>query len=222
MAKNKLAKFEENLTFPHLFQPQYQEMSDFFLKGKWSEEFFLNQNPLILELGCGKGEYTVGLAQRCPQTNFIGMDIKGARLWRGCKTVAEEQMKNIAFVRTRIQYIDKFFASGEVDQIWITFPDPQYQKENKRLTSPYFLEKYRSILKSNGVIHLKTDDMKLYQYTLEDVVISNKHRLITHTDDLYAHEFSVPEAQAIKTFYEQRWLSEGKKIKYISFRLNVL
>lgn len=219
MGKNKLLRFQENRTFSHLIQVSHEDLkrAPFYLKGKWREKYFRNQNPLVLELGCGKGEYTTGLAGKYPYKNFIGIDIKGARLWRGCKTTKEMRLDNVAFIRSRIQHIEEFFAEGEVDEIWITFPDPQprQSKAKKRLTSPEFLEKYRNIMKKDGVINLKTDDKPLYQYTLS-VIEDKKLNLINNDDDLYRNDHE-GDAKEIKTFYEKIWLSKGSSIKYIKF-----
>ena len=178
----------------------------------------LNSNPIVLELGCGKGEYTIGLAEKSPDKNFIGMDIKGARLWRGCKIVEERKLKNVAFIRSQVDHITKFFGSNEVDEIWITFPDPQLKKERKRLTSPVFLEKYRNILVPGGLIHLKTDNSALVDYTLE-VLRRERHPVLFSTDDLY-HLREIEDAGTIQTHYERMWLEEGKKICYLEFQLN--
>ena len=219
MAKKKLIHFQENLTFPHLFQPSYRDFDpEFRLRSKWHDLFFDNDRPLAVELGCGKGEYTVGLASRYPDKNFIGIDWKGARLWRGCKTVSEQQLKNVAFVRTQVDHVERIFAHGEVNEIWITFPDPQVKKERLRLTAPIFLEKYRNILTPDGTIHLKTDDLFFYRYTME-VLQENKHKVIMFTDDLY-HLAIQDDATAIQTFYENRWLEQGKKICYVKFQLS--
>jgi tRNA (guanine-N7-)-methyltransferase len=220
VGKKKLIRFAENATFSHLFQYSYEELRKGFpLKGRWHEDFFHNDNTISLELGCGKGEYTVFLAQTYPHRNFIGIDIKGARLWRGCKTVQELKLKNVAFIRTRIQLINKFFEKGEVSEIWLTFPDPQPRmaKAKKRLTSPEFLARYRDILQKNGVIHLKTDDSGLFNYTLETI---NKegHNLLLKLDDLYGSGFE-GDAGAIRTFYESIFLEEGIPIKYLEFQL---
>lgn len=219
--KKKLQRFAENLTFDNFFQYQYEQLqSDGFpLKGRWHEAFFKNENPIIVELGCGKGEYAVGLARQYPDKNFIGVDIKGARMWRGLKTAKEEQLTNVAFLRTRIELIEHYFASGEVSEIWITFPDPQPRKSraHKRLTSPRFINRYRNILKPEGVIHLKTDDMPLYAYTLE-VIREGGHRLVFHTPDLYKLTDEL-DVKKIRTFYEQIWLEQGLTIKYIQFSL---
>ena len=221
MGKKKLIHFQENLTFPFLFQPPYPELDHGFVhKSSWGQNFFRNENPLIAELGCGKGEYTVGLARLNPDKNFIGIDIKGARLWRGCKWVAEENLTNVAFVRTRVDHLVKIFGTGELSEIWITFPDPQPGKERLRLTSPVFLAKYRETLRPGGIIHLKTDDLPFYQYTL-DVIRDEKHTLIADTGDLYSTN-GFDEVKGITTFYEQRWLEMGKKICYLKYQLKEL
>jgi len=230
MSKGKLEKFAEVGTFPNVFQlPGLFNSADFYLKGKWHEEYFKNKNPLILELGCGKGEYTVGLAEKFPDKNFIGIDIKGARLWRGSKTAYENKMNNVAFIRTRIDHIEKVFAPDEVDEIWITFPDPQPQKtrERKRLTSPVFLKRYSSILKPNGIINLKTDNLPLYEYSKE-VALQQGHEIYAATDDLYksiekgedAYINNNAELLQIKTYYEKMFLVQGLKINYLSFKLS--
>lgn len=221
-SKNKLQRFAENETSEKLFQIGYHQLKEetFPLKGKWSSSFFKNNHPIVLELGCGKGEYTVGLAGKYPEKNFIGMDIKGARIWRGLKNASEQQLENVAFVRTRIEMIENFFGTNEVSEIWITFPDPQPQKsrERKRLTSFRFLDRYRKILKKGGLIHLKTDSELLYDYTLQTL---NESLLTIHyaTSDLYATDDEL-EVKSIRTFYEQMWLSQGLKIKYIRFSLD--
>ena len=188
------------------------------MRSRWKQDFFHNDHPVIVELGCGKGEYTIGLAERYPDMNFIGVDMKGARLWRGCKTVEEKLMKNVAFIRSRIDHVEKFFGPGEVSEIWITFPDPQTGKERKRLTSPVFLDRYRQILQPDGIIHLKTDNQGFYNYTLE-IISKYKHKLVFSTGDLYAMQ-QLDEAGTIKTYYENIWLEMGKKICYLKFRLN--
>jgi len=221
MGKDKLRRFAENETFPNMFQEQYEQVKGeggFHLKGKWKEEFFKNDNPLVLELGCGKGEYTVGLAKKYPNKNFIGIDIKGARMWRGCKTSVDEGMKNVAFVRTHVQLIDMYFGENEVDEIWITFPDPQLKKPNKRLTCPRFLERYKKVLKKNGIINLKTDSFELYDYTLNEVLLPNNNIIYFHTPDLYNSGFD-DDVIDIKTFYEGIYLQQGKPITYIKFEL---
>lgn len=224
MAKKKRIRFSENETFPNLFQlPHHQIITGGFqLKGNWNREFFRNEFPIVLELGCGKGEYTTGLARRIPDKNFIGMDIKGARMWRGLKTAHEEGYQNVAFIRTRIELIGHFFGKEEVDEIWITFPDPHPKsfKAKKRLTSPFFLERYRNILKKDHVIHLKTDNPSLFSYTLE-VIEQGCHELLYRNPDIY-QEGLIDYVTEIQTFYEKMWLEEGKKIGYLRFRLDSL
>lgn len=185
--------------------------------GKWNGGFFARANPITLELGCGKGEYTVGLAAAHPERNYIGVDIKGARMWKGAKEVEEKGMDNAAFLRAEIEQIGNFFAPGEVDEIWITFPDPQMQKARKRLTSSRFLTSYRTFLRPGGIINLKTDSPFLYEYTRRLVEL-NGFEVLMQTDDLYGSGLADP-VSSIKTFYEQQWLSRGKTIKLISFRL---
>ncbi|MEI6435007.1 MAG: tRNA (guanosine(46)-N7)-methyltransferase TrmB [Bacteroidota bacterium] len=221
MAKKKLIHFQENLTFPHLFQPSYHELDNgFALRSKWQEAYFANDRPIIVELGCGKGEYTVGLASKHPKLNYIGIDLKGSRLWRGCKSVIEGNLKNVAFVRTRVDHIGKIFAPGEISAIWITFPDPQQSKERLRLTSPGFLEKYSNVLSPGGIIHLKTDDVAFYLYSI-DVIKKLNHQILWNTDDLY-HSGTDDEVIHIQTYYEEKWLEMGKKICYVRFKLNNL
>ena len=221
MSKKKLQRFAESATFPNFFQPSFEEVTKGFrFRGKWSEGFFKNNHPVFLELGCGKGEYTVGLALKYPGNNYIGVDIKGARMWRGAKTAFEENIANAAFLRTQIGMIDKFFEANEVKGLWITFPDPQPQhsRENKRLTSPRFLKFYRHILAPGAVIHLKTDNAGLFEYTLK-IIEQHDHKLIFSTNDLYK-ETIIPDAGEIQTFYEKIWLREGCKICLLSFILN--
>lgn len=190
------------------------------MKGRWRDDFFGNDNPVVLELGCGKGEYTVGLARRFPDKNFIGIDIKGARMWTGATEARDAGMKNVAFLRTHIEMLDSFFEPGEVDEIWITFPDPQMKKVRKRLTSTRFLDLYRKVLKDGGTIHLKTDSPFLYTYTR----LLAEHNpsaisVATRTDNLYANPETVGDILDIKTFYEKQWLERGLSIKYIAFGL---
>ena len=219
MAKKKLIHFQENLTFPHLFQPAYNDLiTGFPHRGHWHENFFNNDHPIVAELGCGKGEYTVGLAEKYPQGNFIGIDWKGARLWKGSKAVSVQGLRNAGFVRIMVDHVELIFASSEVSEIWITFPDPQVHKERLRLTSPGFLDKYRNILIPGGIIHLKTDDNFFYNYTL-DVIREHNHTLLLHTDDLYNSGID-HDVTSIQTYYESRWLSMGKKICYVRFQLN--
>ena len=212
MGKNKLKKFAEMETFSNVFQPPYKPMA-----GQWRERFFHNNNPIVLELGCGRGEYTVGLARRYPEKNFIGVDIKGARMWAGAKEAELNGIKNAAFLRTNIEFITSFFAKDEVDEIWITFCDPQMKKATKRLTSTWFMQRYHQIVKPDGIIHLKTDSPFLYTYTTEMLRL-NPYPVLANTDDLYACE-QYPDAQALKTHYENQWLDRGLSIKYIAWRL---
>ena len=217
MAKNKLQKFADMETYSHVFQYPFAVLKErgFDMRGKWSEMFFHNDNPIVLELGCGKGEYAVGLARRYPDKNFIGVDIKGARMWTGASEAKAEGIENVAFLRTHIELITHFFAPGEVSEIWITFPDPQMKKTRKRLTSTRMLELYREILKENGIIHLKSDSPFLYTYT-RAMVQENNFPILIDTDDLYNSGID-DDILGIKTFYEQQWLERGKSIKYIKF-----
>jgi len=220
MPKRKLLKFAEIKTFANVFQPEIKInlQTDFELKGKWAEKYFGNENQIVLELGCGKGEYTVGLAEKYPQKNFIGIDIKGARIWRGAKTAIEKKLNNVAFVRTKIDIINSFFSENEVDEIWITFPDPQPTKQNKRLSSAYFINYYRKILKNCGIVHLKTDSRLLHFYTLK-LLENNNINPIFSTHNLYNSGYS-DDILSIKTHYEQIFLNEGKNITYIKFELD--
>lgn len=222
MGKNKIEKFKENATFTNLFQPSLDTVlaADFALKGAWATQYFRNQNPVVLELGCGKGEYTIGLSRIFVDKNFIGVDIKGARLWRGAKTATQENIHNVAFVRTRIEHIAAFFAPNEVDEIWITFPDPQPRKAKacKRLTSSRFLNQYAKFLKPNGLVHLKTDSQVLHNYTRNLVEYNHLH-LNACTTDLYTTHANNPILH-IKTFYEQQFLEQGMPITYLNFNLN--
>ena len=219
MSKRKLERFAELDTFKNVFQPVQSEFicDSFRLKGNWSKDFFKNQNPIILELGCGKGEYTVGLAEKFPEINFIGVDIKGDRIWRGSKTALDKSLRNVAFLRTQIENITFFFGKDEVSEIWITFPDPQPNKPKikKRLTSPQFLECYKKILKPDGIIHLKTDNINLFDYTLE-VINDGGHKLLFSTNDLYNSSVS-GEALSIRTYYEQMFLNQNLPIRYLKF-----
>lgn len=220
MGKNKLKKFADMERFRCVHQfPRHMVIDrPCPLKGNWHKDVFGNSNPITLELGCGKGEYTVGLSQAHPERNHIGVDIKGARIWSGARMVEESNIPNAAFLRTEIEMINFFFSKGEIDEIWITFPDPQMQKCRKRLTSTRFLNLYREFLAPDGIIHLKTDSPFLYEYTRR-LAEMNKLEIIRITDDLYGSGMEDP-ATSIKTFYEQQWLARGKKIKLISFRLN--
>lgn len=220
MAKKKLQRFDENRTFPFFFESDYFSLQkeQFRLKGKWKSDFFRNDHPIVLELGCGKGEYTVGLAERYPAKNFIGIDIKGARMWRGAKTVSDKEISNVAFLRTRIGLINEFFDLHEVDEIWITFPDPQPGcRANKRLTSPRFLHKYQQILNEEHIIHLKTDSDLLFEYTSE-VISENNLKLIERSADINK-DYIEGALVEIMTFYETIWRNQGIPIKYISFSI---
>lgn len=218
--KDKLRKFRENESFSCLLQPATAEVlgTDYRLKGRWGKEFFHNDNPIVLELGCGKGEYTVGLAEMNPGTNYIGMDIKGARLWKGAKYVHENSVPNAAFLRTRIEFIDSVFAPGEISGIWITFADPQIGRERKRLTSPLFLERYRRVMDGNGIVHLKTDSKYLYSYT-KALAVQNGLEILADTEDLYGERDDVGKELSIKTFYESHYLKMGMPINYMAFRI---
>jgi tRNA (guanine-N7-)-methyltransferase len=220
-SKNKLKRFAENERFQNVIQPGRDAIlgGDFELKGQW-DTFFGNENPIVLELGCGKGEYSLGLARLYPDKNFIGIDIKGARFWRGAKTALEEGLPNVAFLRCQIELIDQLFAENEVSEIWITFPDPQikYKRTKHRLTNRSFLDKYKVILKDQGLIHLKTDSEFMHGYTLgllhgmgQEVLYANHH--------VYRNEGSPEEVTGIQTFYEQQYLEAGKPITYIKFRV---
>ena len=223
MAKRKLKKFAEVNTFNNCFFLSFEQFktTGLPLKGKWHSEYFKNNNPIVLELGCGKGEYTVGLAQRYHNKNFIGVDIKGNRIWTGAKTAVEQKMNNVAFIRSRIDFIEGCFNTGEVDEIWITFPDPQPQKTRvrNRLTNLMFINRYKNILKKGGCINLKTDNKPFYEYTLE-VIKENQFELLDNTDDLYADTTKRDEAlTSIKTYYEKKFSDLGFKICYLKFRV---
>ena len=224
MGKNKLARFAENKILPNVFQPTRDEALDNYpLKGKWRTEVFKNQNPIVLELGCGKGEYSVGLAKSFPNKNFIGIDIKGARFWFGAKEAHEKNLNNAAFLRTQIELVDCFFDQDEVDEIWITFPDPQikYRRTKHRMTHPDFLDRYRKILKKDGIIHLKTDSEFLHGYTL-GLLQGQGHEIISAHHDIYGapeYEPGTPLLREIKTYYEGLFSAKGKTITYIKFRI---
>ena len=207
-------------TFDHVIQASFDEVfkKDYKLKGNWNKDFFKNDNPIILELGCGKGEYTIGLAKQNPEINYIGIDIKGARMWRGARTALDEGIKNVAFIRTRVDLINSFFAEDEISEVWVTFPDPQPKKIYKRLTSTRFLGYYQKLLIENGIVNLKTDSAELYAYTKKVVALNNLKTLID-TNDLY-NSGIVDNILSIKTFYEQQFLEQGKPITYIKFKLN--
>lgn len=221
-SKNKLKRFKENETFANVFQPTREEVlnNGLLKKGQW-HAFFGNDNPIVLELGCGKGEYTVGLAKRYPNKNFIGIDIKGARFWRGAKTAIEDQLPNVAFIRTQIELIDHLFAVGEVGEIWITFPDPQikYKRSKHRMTNPVFLDRYKSILSTQGCVHLKTDSEYMHGYTLG--LLKGLGLPIDYANhDVYKNEGAPAEVLEIQTFYENQYLAQNKPITYLRFRFN--
>lgn len=221
-SKNKLKRFSENETFDNVFQPTREEVvgNEFPLRGKWNDEFFKNDNPIVLELGCGKGEYSVGLAEKFPEKNFIGIDIKGARFWRGAKTAVESGMNNVAFVRTQIELIQHIFAENEVSEIWITFPDPQikYKRTKHRMTNAAFLENYKNILKPNGLMHLKTDSEFMHGYTL-GLLHGLGHEVLYANHNIYKNEGAPAEVTGIQTFYESQYLEVNKPITYIQFRI---
>ncbi len=223
MGKGKLAKFADMERYENVFQYPYSVVDNvpFEMKGCWRQQYFHNSNPIVLELGCGKGEYTVELAKLFPDMNFIGVDIKGARMWTGATQALEQGLKNVAFLRTNIEVIDRFFSDGEVQEIWLTFSDPQMKNPRKRLTSTYFLERYRRFLVDGGIIHLKTDSNFLFTYT-SYVVDENKLPLLFRTTDLYHDERIDDDTRqilSIQTYYESMWIERGLNIKYQKFRL---
>jgi tRNA (guanine-N7-)-methyltransferase len=221
-SKNKLRRFKENETFANVFQPTREELvsSNFNLKGSWRKEVFKNDNPIVLELGCGKGEYAVALAKKYPDKNFIGVDIKGARFWRGAKTALEESIPNVVFLRTQIELIDHAFAANEVDEIWITFPDPQikYKRTKHRMTNLEFLKRYKQILKPEGILHLKTDSEFMHGYTL-GLLHGAGHEVLYANHNVYKQEGSPEEVTSIQTFYESQYLEQNKPITYIRFKI---
>lgn len=220
MGKNKLRKFADLATMERVVQVPFDALQcgECNLRGRWRDEFFGNDRPIILELGCGKGEYTVGLARQNPDANYIGIDIKGARMWTGASQARAEGRTNVGFLRTDIELIDRFFAPGEVDGIWITFPDPQMKKARKRLTSTRFLDLFRRILRPDGIINLKTDSPFLFAYT-SALIRDNSLPLITSVDDLHHSSLANDPQLSIRTHYEQQWIDRGLSIKYLSFRL---
>ncbi|MEG1564388.1 MAG: tRNA (guanosine(46)-N7)-methyltransferase TrmB [Bacteroides sp.] len=219
MGKNKLEKFADMASYPHVFEYPYSVADNvpFDLKGKWNGTFFKNDHPIVLELGCGRGEYTVGLGRMFPDKNFIAVDIKGSRMWTGATEALQAGMTNVAFLRTNIEIIERFFAQGEVSEIWLTFSDPQMKRATKRLTSTYFMERYRRFLKPNGTVHLKTDSNFMFTYT-RCMAEENQLPVEFITEDLY-HSDLVDDILRIKTYYEQQWLERGLSIKYIKFQL---
>jgi len=222
VAKNKLKSFAQIDSFNHVLQPKYLEVhqKDFHLKGNWSRDFFKNDNPIVLELGCGKGEYTTGLAEINPNINYIGMDIKGARIYKGAKTVIEKNLNNVSFIRSSIEPIQSFFSENEISEIWLTFSDPQPNKPKKRLSSSIFLNKYRSFLKPNAIIHLKTDSILLYEYTTS-LVEKNELTVNYKSKNVYSGEILPPAVALIQTFYEKKFIKSGKSINYLEFVIDI-
>jgi tRNA (guanine-N7-)-methyltransferase len=225
--KSKLKRFAEVASFPNVYEIDpaqesflsNQEGLSRDLRGQWAKTHFQNANPIILELACGKGDYTVALANDHPEINYIGVDIKGARMWKGARTAIESGMKNVAFLRTRIEFIDRFFAPEEVSEIWITFPDPFEGKITRRLTSSPFLERYRRFLKRGGIVHLKTDSDLLYEFTHEVIEGDPRCRILYSNNDIYSKPLDFPELEH-KTYYEIKHLGVGRTIKYIRFRID--
>lgn len=221
-SKNKLKRFQDNEVFENVIQPLRSEIveEEFQFKGKWKRDFFKNDKPLILELGCGKGEYTLGLAERNKDCNYLGIDLKGARFWRGAKTALENEMPNVGFLRTQIELVDQVFAEGEVDEIWITFPDPQikWKRTKHRMTNPEFLNKYKHILTKEGIIHLKTDSEFMHGYTL-GILEGLGHDILYAHHNIYVNHEAPEEVVGIQTFYEQQYLDKNKSITYLKFRL---
>ena len=225
MGHRKLKKFAEVEGFSNVFQTHIfpGDGSVFPLKGRWNIDYFKNDNPITLEVGCGRGEYTIELARRFPDSNFIGMDIKGARIWKGAKEAIQEGLKNVAFVRNRIDFIESYFGNGEINEIWIPFPDPYPGKEQKRLVSPEFIERYRNIAPAGTIVHLKTDSHDLYDYTLQQVY-ANNYPLLAYSEDVYAdiksggtEHFAL--LTEIQTYYEKMFLSQSLKIHYVEFSI---
>lgn len=220
-SKNKLKRFRENETFANVVQPTREQVltNSLQLKGNWRQQFFKNDNPIILELGCGKGEYSVHLAQKYPEKNFLGIDIKGARFWRGAKIALEENLTNVGFLRTQIELVDQIFSENEIDEIWITFPDPQikYKRTKHRLTNLEFLDKYRKILKPQGCVHLKTDSEFMHGYTLGLLHALGETVAYAH-HDVYGSQGAPLAVTAVQTFYEKQYLEMGKKITYLRFK----
>lgn len=222
-SKNKLKRFSENETFANVIQPTREDVfnNSLALKGHWRSKIFKNNNPIVLELGCGKGEYSVNLAQRNPDKNYVGVDIKGARFWRGAKSALEEGLQNVVFLRIQIELIDHIFEENEVDEIWITFPDPQikFKRTKHRLTNIDFLNKYKRIIKPDGIVHLKTDSEFMHGYTLG--LLHGLGEVVEYAHhDVYNNEFSPREVTEIQTYYEKQYLEENKKITYLKFRFN--
>ncbi len=221
-SKNKLKRFNENKTFKNVFEPKREALVDavYEMKGAWNEKFFKNNNPIVLELGCGKGEYSVALAQKYPNKNFIGIDIKGARFWRGAKTALEENLTNVAFIRTQIELVDLVFAENEISEIWITFPDPQikYKRTKHRMTNSEFLKRYKKILQPEGTVNLKTDSEFMHGYTL-GLLHGEGHEVIHANNNVYKQDGSPEDVTSIQTFYENQYLEINKPITYIKFKI---
>lgn len=221
MSKNKLEKFAENLRFTNFFQPSYHDMKEGFpLKSKWNQKFFKNDNPLVVEFGCGRGEYSVGLAQKYPHKNFIGIDIKGARMHTGLTQAEKLGLKNVAFIRAKAENAVLLFGKNEVDEVWITFPDPnvKYRRRHKRMTSQKFLERYSEFCKTEALFHLKTDNKLMYDFTLQTIE-ENNHRLLFYNDDIYANS-GFEDVKSIQTKYEKMFSEKGFSIKYVQFKLS--
>jgi tRNA (guanine-N7-)-methyltransferase len=223
MGKGKLAKFADMERYENVFQYPFSAVADipFEMQGHWREQYFHNDNPIVLELGCGKGEYTVELAKLCPDMNFIGVDIKGARMWTGATEALRLGLKNVAFLRTNIEIIDRFFGQDEVQELWLTFSDPQMKNPRKRLTSTYFLERYRRFLVNDGILHLKTDSNFLFTYTTY-MTEHNHLPVLLRTEDLYGEDSPSPDLlfpRTIQTYYESMWIARGLNIKYMKWQL---
>ena len=222
MTKNKLQRFAEMKKFPNVIEPSFEEVfgRDYRYKGRWHQEVFDNDNPIVLELGCGKGEYTVNLAKAYPRCNFIGIDIKGARMWKGARHALSEELDNAVFLRTRIDFIESFFARDEVSEIWVTFPDPQPKKARKRLVSTMFLTRYQHFLQHRSPMHLKTDNTNIYEYA-GHIARTNQLEVLWDEDDVHATTTSdLTKVRNIQTFYEQQFIEANRKIKYLAFRLD--
>jgi len=229
MGKDKLKKWAENKTFSHVYEPELLpiiKQGKTFMKGEWHEKAFGNGHPIIVELGCGKGEYTVGLARLHPDKNFLGVDVKGHRFHKGAKDSLDEKLNNVAFLRTRVEFIESFFAKDEVDEIWLTFSDPQPQDKVgvRRITSKYYAEKYRSFLKVGGCIHIKHDNPQVYEMALSEFGNDSRYSIETHSFDIYGAYMQTldtywQEVLSFRTYYEQMWLEEGRKTKYVRIRL---
>jgi tRNA (guanine-N7-)-methyltransferase len=221
-SKNKLKRFKENETFANVFQPTREEVTsgEFKLKGKWNSDFFKNDKPIIVELGCGRGEYTIGLAEQNQNANYVGIDVKGARFWRGAKTAVDNGLHNVAFIKTQIELLDYIFNENEIDEIWITFPDPQikYKRTKHRMTNSEFLQLYKKVLKTDGVINLKTDSEFMHGYTL-GLLHGEGHEVIYANHNVYVNEGSPKEVTEIQTFYENQYLEVNKAITYIRFKI---